>query len=63
MCEARVVLRQDGQETEVMDDVSSVIPEGGGLRITNILGETVTISARVVEVNMVHPHTVVLESA
>lgn len=61
MCEARVVLRENGAESELMEDVSSVVPAEGGLLITNILGETMTIDARVTEIQMVHPHTVILE--
>lgn len=61
MCEARVVLRDGDNEKELMKDVVSVVPSGGGMMLTDILGDTMEVDASLSEVQMMHPHTVVLK--
>jgi predicted RNA-binding protein len=63
MCEARVVIQQaDGTEVETIEDVTTIVPEGGFLKLYDLYGGHRTVEATLKEVRLLD-HTVVLSSS
>ena len=60
MCEANAYLLKEGREELVLEDISILRPEQGGLYLQNIFGEQKRIKARIKELNLVD-HRIILE--
>jgi predicted RNA-binding protein len=52
MCQAIVFLREDGEDTEVMRDVSMLERVEGGIKLQTIFGEPQTFDARILRVDL-----------
>jgi len=62
MCEARVVIQgPDGSEIETIDDVTTIVPEDGLLKLYDLYGGHRAVEATVKEVRLLD-HTVVLSA-
>ncbi len=62
MCEARVIITDpDGTEIETVEDVTTIVPEGGRLRLFDLYGANRVVDAVLKEVRLLD-HTVVLSS-
>ncbi len=62
MCEARVVIQgPDGSEMETIDDVTTIVPEDGLLKLYDLYGGHRTVEATLKEVRLLD-HTVVLSA-
>lgn len=62
MCEARVVIQgPDGSEIETIEDVTTIVPEDGMLRLYDLYGGHRTVEATLGEVRLLD-HTVVLNA-
>ncbi|NIV39429.1 MAG: CooT family nickel-binding protein [Anaerolineae bacterium] len=59
MCQATVILAQDGKEEELMRDVVLLEPVADGLRLQAFFEEPVTVQARVERIDFLK-HTVTL---
>lgn len=62
MCESNAYLRKEGNEELVLENVTFVRPEKGGLLMSSLLGDEVTINARIVEIDLM-AHRIVLEES
>jgi predicted RNA-binding protein len=62
MCEAKVYVKQDGEEAKVMEDVILVRPEGDTYLLVNILGEQKLVQGRIDKIDFLK-HTVHLSQA
>jgi predicted RNA-binding protein len=60
MCEANVYLVKEGNEELILEDISILRPEEGGLYLQNIFGEQKRIKARIKEMNLID-HRILLE--
>jgi predicted RNA-binding protein len=62
MCEARVIVEAaDGTEVEAIDDVTTIVPEDGSLKLYDLYGGHRTVQATLKEVRLLD-HTVVLSA-
>ncbi|MDO8847408.1 MAG: CooT family nickel-binding protein [Coriobacteriia bacterium] len=62
MCEARVVIQgPDGSEIETIDDVTTIVPEDGLLKLYDLYGGHRAVEATLKEVRLLD-HTVVLSA-
>ena len=62
MCEARVIVQApDGTEVETIDDVTTIVPEGGLLKLYDLYGGHRSVEATLKEVRLLD-HTVVLST-
>jgi len=60
MCEARVVIEDaNGHEVEAIDDVTTIVPEDGRLKLFDLYGGHRVVDAQLKEVRLLD-HTVVL---
>jgi len=60
MCEARVIITgPDGTEIETVEDVTTIVPEDGRLRLFDLYGANRVVDAVLKEVRLLD-HTVVL---
>ena len=59
MCQATVVLVQDGEERVIMRDVILLVPQKDGLRLQALFEEPVTVKAEVSRIDFLN-HTVTL---
>ncbi|GAV32191.1 hypothetical protein emb_1c0683 [Coriobacteriaceae bacterium EMTCatB1] len=63
MCEARVVIQGvSGEELEAIDDVTTIVPEGDGLKLYDLYGGHRVVSASLKEVRLLD-HTVILTAS
>ena len=63
MCEARVVIQAaDGSEIESIEDVTTIVPEGGVLKLYDLYGGHRSVEATLKEVRLLD-HTVVLSAS
>ncbi|GAB4286692.1 MAG: hypothetical protein Kow0067_10770 [Coriobacteriia bacterium] len=63
MCEARVVIQDaDGALIEAIEDVTTIVPEDGRLKLFDLYGGHRTVEASLKEVRLLD-HTVVLSAA
>jgi predicted RNA-binding protein len=60
MCQSNAYLIKNGGEQLVMEDVSLVKPQGDGLLLVGILGETKQLKARIKELQLMD-HRILLE--
>jgi len=61
MCESKVFLATADGEELVLEDVTSVRPEGDGYRLVNLFGEQLHVRGRIRELDLLN-HRLVLES-
>ncbi len=62
MCEARVVIEgPDGSEIETIEDVTTIVPEDGVLKLYDLYGGHKAVEATLKEVRLLD-HTVVLSA-
>ena len=62
MCEARVVIEgPDGSVIESIDDVTTIVPEDGALKLYDLYGGHRSVEATLKEVRLLD-HTVVLSA-
>ena len=61
MCESKVYLATEEAEELVMEDVTSIRPEGEGYRLASLFGEEKVVRGRIKEIDLLK-HRVVLES-
>jgi len=52
MCEARVIIRRDDEETTVMEDAAALHVEDGRLVVRNVLGERVEVEGTIEKVDL-----------
>jgi predicted RNA-binding protein len=62
MCESKVYLATETGEELVLEDVTSIRPEGDGFRLVNLFGEQLHVSGRIREIDLLK-HRVVLAPA
>ncbi len=60
MCESNAFLAKDGRLELIMESVGSIRPEPGGVFLKSIFGETLTLKARLVEIDLTG-HKIMLE--
>lgn len=62
MCEARVVIEgADGRQIETIDDITTIVPENGTLKLYDLYGGHRTVEATLKEVRLLD-HVVVLNA-
>ncbi len=62
MCEARVVIEAaDGSQVETIDDVTTIVPENGMLKLYDLYGGHRAVEATLKEVRLLD-HVVVLST-
>jgi predicted RNA-binding protein len=63
MCEARVVIQSaSGEPVETIDDVTTIVPEDGVLKLYDLYGGHRSVAATLKEVRLLD-HTVVLSQS
>lgn len=62
MCEARIYLKEDDQERQIMEDVVLVQPEGDALLLVNLLGDQKLVRGRIDKIDLLK-HTVHLSAS
>ena len=61
MCESTVlIMRKDGKQEMLMEDVVFVSVEGSRIRMVGILGDVKEVNGRIKEVNLTR-HTILME--
>ncbi|HUL31406.1 MAG TPA: CooT family nickel-binding protein [Thermodesulfobacteriota bacterium] len=60
MCESNAYVVKEGKEELVLEDVSLLRPEQGGVHLQNVFGEQKWIKARIKEMYLVD-HRIILE--
>jgi len=61
MCESKVYLVTAGRQELVLEDVTSIRPEGDGYELVTLFGEQAHVRGRLKEIDLLK-HRVVLES-
>jgi len=61
MCESKVFLATEEGEKLVLEDVTSIRPEGEGYRLVNLFGEEKHVRGRIKDIDLLK-HRVVFES-
>lgn len=61
MCLSTVFMHVDDTNREIMRDVARVETEGGGVWLTNLLGEKRFVEGTVRTIDLIDEHLVVLE--
>jgi len=61
MCESKVYLVTAGRQELVLEDVTSIRPEGDGYELVTLFGEQKHVRGRLKEIDLLK-HRVVLES-
>ncbi len=61
MCQTSAYIVRDGQEELVLQDVISVTPEQGGVRMVNLFGEEKTVPGRIRQIDLL-AHRIVIQS-
>jgi predicted RNA-binding protein len=54
VCLATVYVDSEGQKEEVMRDVAWVEPNGSGLRLVSLMGESRLLQARIISIDLLH---------
>jgi len=52
MCELNVYMLGEGEEKLVMEDVANIVPEGDAVVLTDILGQQMSVDARILEIRL-----------
>jgi len=60
MCESKVYLATEAGEELVLDDVTSIRPEGDGFSLVNLFGQRLHVTGRIREIDLLK-HRVILE--
>lgn len=60
MCESRVFILENGQETKLMDNVIHIEPQDGKLFMYDLLGEQKIVDAMIKEIKLLD-HKIILE--
>jgi predicted RNA-binding protein len=60
MCESRVYLATAEGEELILEDVTSIRPEGDGYRLVNLFGQQVHVRGRIVDIDLLK-HRVTVE--
>jgi predicted RNA-binding protein len=61
MCESKVFLETNEGEQLVLEDVTSIRPEGDGYRLVNLFGEQAHVRGRIKDIDLLK-HRVVFEA-
>ena len=61
MCQTSAYIVRDGQEELVLQDVISVTPEHGGIRMVNLFGEEKTVPGRIRQIDLL-THRIIIQS-
>ena len=61
MCQTSAYIMRDGQEELVLQDVISVTPEQGGIRMVNLFGEEKTVPGRIRQIDLL-AHRIIIQS-
>jgi len=62
MCEARVIIQSpEGADIETIEDITTIVPEDGALKLYDLYGGHRTVAASLKEVRLLE-HTVVLSA-
>jgi predicted RNA-binding protein len=62
MCESKVYLATETGEELVLEDVTSIRPEGDGFILVSLFGQQVHVRGRIKEIDLLK-HRVILEPA
>ncbi len=52
MCQTTAYLIEDGREKLLMNDVITLIPEEGQIRLVNLFGEELTVAGRIRQMDL-----------
>lgn len=52
MCQTTAYLLEGGQEKLLMNDVISLVPEQGHVRLVNLFGEELTVAGRIRQMDL-----------
>jgi len=61
MCQTAAYIVRDGEEELVLQDVISVVPSEGGVRLVNLFGEEKTVPGRISQIDLL-AHRVIIQS-
>lgn len=61
MCQTSAYVMRDGQEELVLQDVISVTPEQGAIRMVNLFGEEKTVPGRIWQIDLL-AHRIIIQS-
>jgi predicted RNA-binding protein len=61
MCQTTVYLIEEGKEIPLLQDVVSIVPEEGSVRITNLFGEEKVVQGRIRQIDLLS-HRIVIYS-
>ena len=60
MCEAAAFIIRNGKEELILESVDLLEPDNGKIRLVNIFGEQIILSARIKQLSLVN-HKIILE--
>ncbi len=61
MCQTSAYIMRDGQEELVLQDVITVTPEQGAIRMVNLFGEEKTVEGRIKQIDLL-THRIIIHS-
>jgi len=61
MCQTSAYIMRDGQEELVLQDVITVKPEKGAIRMVNLFGEEKTVPGRIWRIDLL-AHRIIIQS-
>jgi len=61
MCQTNAYVIEEGKEVPVLQDVISVLPGDGTIRMVNLFGEEKTVSGRIKRIDLL-THRVIIQS-
>ena len=61
MCQTSAYVMRDGHEELVLQDVISVTPEQGAIRMVNLFGEEKTVPGRIWQIDLL-AHRIIIQS-
>jgi len=61
MCQTTAYLVDNGQEKLIMNDVVTLIPEDGRVRLVNLFGEEITVAGRIRQMDLLS-HKILITS-
>ena len=61
MCQTVAYVIEEGKEVPVLEDVVSVSPEGGNIRMVNLFGEEKIVPGRIRRIDLL-THRILIES-
>ena len=61
MCQTSAYIMRDGQEELVLQDVITVAPEQGAIRMVNLFGEEKTVPGRIRRIDLL-AHRIIIQS-